>query len=131
MMFKTKGNKTDCSMSEVINCMFVVTCFLYCSFCWFFQKILNLINTLNSVIIGITISHFILMLYYVKYNTQWFETRFIHLVVLYTCTFIISMIFNTKFVPIYKIWKICIKIKKIYISIFLSKFTIVLVLYII
>lgn len=53
------------------------------------------LNTLNSVIIGITISHFILMLYYVKYNTQWFETRFIHLVVLYTCTFIIiSMIFK-------------------------------------
>lgn len=82
--------------------MFVVTMF-YCTvlFSDFEKKIHSF--TLNSVIIGIAISHFILKLYYVKFNTQRFETRFIHLVVLYTCTFIISMIFNTKFVPIYKI----------------------------
>lgn len=73
--------------------MFVVTMF-YCTvpFADFKKNIHSF--TLNSVIIGITISHFILMLYYVKYNTQWFETRFIHLVVLYTCTFIISRIFK-------------------------------------
>lgn len=63
MMFKTKGNKTDCSLSEV------VTCYSVLFFLPIFSKNIKF-NTLNSVIIGITISHFILMLYYVKFNTQ-------------------------------------------------------------
>lgn len=93
MMFKTKGNKTDSSMPKSL---YVCCNMFFCPVLFADFSINITFNTLNSVIIGITISHFILMLYYVKYNTQWFETRFIHLVVLYTCTFIIiiSMIFK-------------------------------------